>query len=184
MADNLNYHGISLLISPLYTSYSNTNSPHFILTATCLPEVSDRRQLGVDGSAIEPAVVQVLYTLLCILLIAKLIQRSQDRPLIKTLFRAETIQRSQDRPLIKTLFRAETIQRSQDPPLIKTLFRAETIKTLFRAETIQKSQDKALIKSLLKVEPNIRSHKALIKLLLRVETIQRSHDRALIGAKR
>lgn len=46
--------------------------PHFILTATSFPEVSDWRELSVDGLGVEPAVVQVHDGFLCILLSTKL----------------------------------------------------------------------------------------------------------------
>ena len=45
--------------------------PHLILAAAGLSEVSDRRQLCVDGSATKPPVVQLLDSTLCVLLAAK-----------------------------------------------------------------------------------------------------------------
>jgi len=45
--------------------------PHLILAAAGLSEVSDRRQLCVDGSATKPPVVQLLNSTLCVLLAAK-----------------------------------------------------------------------------------------------------------------
>lgn len=47
-------------------------SPHFILAAASFPEVSDWRELCVDGLGVEPAVVQVHDGFLCILLATKL----------------------------------------------------------------------------------------------------------------
>ncbi len=46
--------------------------PHFVLPAASLSEVSDWGELRVNGLAIEPAIVESQYSILCILLIAKL----------------------------------------------------------------------------------------------------------------
>ena len=45
---------------------------HLVLAATRLPEVGDRRQLGVNGPASEPAVVQLLDGLLGVFFFAEL----------------------------------------------------------------------------------------------------------------
>jgi len=45
---------------------------HLVLTATGLPEVSHGRQFGINGSSIEPSVVEIIHCLLCILFISKL----------------------------------------------------------------------------------------------------------------
>ena len=49
--------------------------PHLILPAAGLPKVCHWTELSVNGLAIEPAVVQALHGLLCIILVAKLYQR-------------------------------------------------------------------------------------------------------------
>ena len=46
--------------------------PHFILTTARFPEVRDRTEFRVDGLPIEPAIVETLHRLLCIILIAEL----------------------------------------------------------------------------------------------------------------
>lgn len=45
---------------------------HFILAAASFPEVSDGRELCVDGLGVEPAIIQVHDCFLCILLTTKL----------------------------------------------------------------------------------------------------------------
>merc|ERR1740128_1006513 len=46
--------------------------PGLVLPAACLPEVSHRRQLGVNRSPAKPSVVEVVYPLLCVLLALEL----------------------------------------------------------------------------------------------------------------
>jgi len=49
--------------------------PHLVLATAGLPEVCDGRELGVDGLGVEPAVIQIHHSLLCILLTTKLQNR-------------------------------------------------------------------------------------------------------------
>ena len=46
--------------------------PHFVLAAARFPEVSDGRELGINGPSAEPAVVQVFDSTLCVLFSPKL----------------------------------------------------------------------------------------------------------------
>jgi len=46
--------------------------PHFILTTTRLPEVGDRRQLPINGLPIEPPIVDIIYSFLCVLFVTEL----------------------------------------------------------------------------------------------------------------
>lgn len=50
--------------------------PHLVLTAAGLSEVSHRGELGMDGLPVEPAIVQVNHSLLCILFTAELKAKS------------------------------------------------------------------------------------------------------------
>lgn len=50
--------------------------PHLVLAAAGLSEVSDRRELGMDGLPVEPAIVQVDHGLFCIFFTAKLKAKS------------------------------------------------------------------------------------------------------------
>jgi len=54
------------------TKPSSCAFPHFILTAARLPEISDGRQLPIDGLPVEPTIVDVIYGFLCILFIPEL----------------------------------------------------------------------------------------------------------------
>jgi len=58
--------------TPSMRILSHDHLPHLVLSAAGFPEVSDRRQLWVDGAAVEPAVVQVVHRLLSVFLIAEL----------------------------------------------------------------------------------------------------------------
>lgn len=51
---------------------SSCTLPHLVLTAAGLSEVSHRGELGMDGLPVEPAIVQVNHSLLCILFTAEL----------------------------------------------------------------------------------------------------------------
>lgn len=57
--------------------------PHLILTAARLPEVGDRRQLGVHGLPVEPAVIEFGHSPLCILLPAELRGKWGDGGLVE-----------------------------------------------------------------------------------------------------
>ena len=65
------------------TEPSSCAFPHFILTAARLPEISDRRQLPIYGLPVEPPIVDVIYGLLCILLIPELHVHIPDQMISK-----------------------------------------------------------------------------------------------------
>lgn len=56
------------------------NSPHLILSTAGFPEICHRRELGVDGKAIKPAVIQFSHCLLRIFLILELQHNAQLDP--------------------------------------------------------------------------------------------------------
>jgi len=45
---------------------------HLVLTATGLPKVSHGRQFGINGSSVEPSVVEIIHSLLSIFFGSKL----------------------------------------------------------------------------------------------------------------